>query len=188
MPSRSLFLSRRENQGSSQRPFPLASAIKVGVQVRTCRHCAGALCLLLLVSLSCLPAMAALGGDLNSVQDDAIHMKATVKIQHKRAYAIHEIADKSKTVVREYVSPDGHVFGVAWQGPFLPSLSHVLGSYMQQYSAGVEQEHAKGPGRRPLMIHQPDFVLETSGHMRAYYGRAYVPDLLPEGVAAEEVR
>jgi hypothetical protein len=132
--------------------------------------------------------MAALGGDLNSVQDDATQMKAAVKVQHKPAYAIHEITDKSKTVVREYVSPGGRVFGVAWQGPFMPSLSQILGSYMQQYAAGLEKEHAKGPGRRPLMINQPDFVMETSGHMRAYYGRAYVPDLLPQGVQPEEVR
>ena len=162
--------------------------MKVEIGVRPSEHCVSAMCLLLLVSCFCLPAMAALGGDLNSVQDDATQMKATVKVQHKPAYDIHEITDKSKTVVREFVSPDGRVFGVAWQGPFLPSLSQILGSYLQQYHDAVEQEHAKGPGRHPLMIHQSGLVVETSGHMRAYYGRAYVPDLLPQGVAAEEVR
>jgi len=162
--------------------------MKAQTGVRTHKACVGALRLLLITSLFCLPAMAALGGDLNSVQDDATQMKATVKIQHKQAYAIHQIADKNKTVVREFVSPDGRVFGVAWQGPFLPSLSQILGSYLQQYHDAVEQEHAKGPGRHPLMIHQSGLVVETSGHMRAYYGRAYVPDLLPQGVAAEEVR
>jgi hypothetical protein len=30
--------------------------------------------------------------------------------------------------------------------------------------------------------------VELDGHMRAYNGRAYVPDLLPAGVRAEEIR
>ena len=162
--------------------------MKAGTEFKTHKNWMGALRLLLVIFAFCLPAMAALGGDLNSVQDDAAHMKATVKIQQKEAYAVHEIADQNKTVVREYVSPDGRVFGVAWQGLFMPDLHQLLGSYLQQYSAAVEQEHAKGPGRRPLSIHQPGLVVETSGRMRAYYGRAYVPDMVPQGVKAEEVR
>jgi len=162
--------------------------MKVEIGVRTHKHCASALRLLLIVSLSCLPAMAALGGDLNSVQDDATQMKAAVKVQQKPAYAVHEITDKSKTVVREYVSPDGRVFGVAWQGLFMPNLTQILGTYLQQYHDAVEQEHAKVPGRHSLMINQPGLVVESSRRIRAYYGRAYVPDLLPQGVQPEEVR
>jgi hypothetical protein len=162
--------------------------MRVGRNFRIYERGQGVLRLLLVVSAFCLPAMAALGGDLNSVQDDAAHMKATVKIQQKQAYAIHEMADKNKTVVREYVSPDGRVFAVAWQGLFMPNLNQILGSYLQQYSAAVEQEHAQAPGRHPLMIHQPGLVVESSGRIRAYYGRAYVPDMLPQGVQPEEVR
>jgi len=160
--------------------------MKAGTKFRTHKHCMG---VLLMISAFCLPAMAALGGDLNSVQDDTAHMKATVKIQQKEAYAVHEITTKNNaTVVREYVSPDGRVFGVAWQGLFMPDLHQLLGGYLQQYSAAVQEEHAKAPGRHPLMIHQPGLVVETSGRMRAYYGRAYVPDMVPQGVKPEEVR
>ena len=163
--------------------------MKVETADRTHKHCVGALRLFLVVSWFCLPALAALGGDLNSVRGDATHMKATVKIQQKQAYAIHQITTQNKaTTVREFVSPDGRVFGVAWQGLFMPDLSQLLGTYLQQYSAAVAEEHAKTPGRHPLMIHQPGLVVESSRRVRAYYGRAYVPDLLPQGVAAEEVR
>ena len=163
--------------------------MKPETDIRTHANCRSLLRLLLALSAFCLPAMAALGGDLNSVQEDTAHMKATVKVQQKQAYAVHEITTKDNaTIVREYVSADGRVFGVAWQGLFMPDLSQLLGSYLQQYSAGVEQEHAKGPGRRPLIINQPGLVVESSGRMRAYYGRAYVPDMLPEGVQAQEVR
>lgn len=138
--------------------------------------------------LSCLPAVAALGGDLNSVQTDTAHMKGTVKIQQMETYSVHAITDAHHTVVREYVSSEGKVFGVAWQGPFLPEMKQILGSYLQQYSAGVAEQHAKYAGRRPLSIHQPGLVVEMSGHMRAYYGRAFVPGLVPQGVDAGEVR
>ena len=138
--------------------------------------------------LSCLPAVAALGGNLNSVQADTAHMKGAVKIQQMQAYSVHEITDQHRTVVREYVSTDGKVFGVAWQGPFLPDMKRILGSYLQQYSAGVAEQHAKRAGNGPLSIHQPGLVVETGGHMRAYYGRAFVPGLVPQGVDAGEVR
>ena len=138
--------------------------------------------------LSGLPAVAALGGSLNSVQADSVHMKGEVKIQQMQAYSIHEITDQHRTVVREYVSPDGKVFGVAWQGPFLPELKQILGSYLKQYSAGVAEQRANHPGHGPLSVRQPGLVVETSGHMRAYYGRAFVPGLVPQGVDAGEVR
>jgi len=163
--------------------------MKTEIGARAHQPCVGALRLLLITSLFCLPAMAALGGDLNSVQDDATHMKATVKIQQKQAYAIHQITTQNKaTTVREFVSPDGRVFGVAWQGLFMPDLNQLFGTYLQQYSAAAAEEHAKTPGRHPLMIRQPGLVVETSGRIRAYYGRAYAPDLLPQGVDPKEVR
>jgi len=163
--------------------------MKAETDVRTHKDFIAPLRLLLVLSGFCLPAVAGLGGDLNSVQDDAAHMKATVKVQQKETYAIHEITTKDNaTVVREYVSADGRVFAVAWQGLFMPDLTQILGSYLQRYSAAVEQEHAKGPGRRPLLINQSELVVESSGRMRAYYGRAYVPDMLPQGVQPEKVR
>ena len=140
------------------------------------------------ISMVCLPAMASLGGDVNSVQLDKAHMKAQVQVQQKQAYAVHEIKDKYGVTVREYVSPQGKVFGVAWQGPFLPDMQQVLGAYTHQYSAALQQDHAKNRGRHPLNIHQPGLVIETGGHMRAYYGRVYVPQMVPAAVTAEEIR
>jgi hypothetical protein len=147
-----------------------------------------ALRLLVVTATFCLPAMAVLGGDLNSVQEDAAQMKGAVKVETKDAYAIHEIKGANKMTLREYVSSDGRVFGVAWQGPFMPNMAQILGGYLSQYSAAVEQEHTKGPGRRPLNINTPGLVVGTSGHMGSFNGRAYVPQLVPQGVKAEEVR
>ncbi len=143
---------------------------------------------LLMLSACCLPAMAALGGDLNSVQEDKTHMKATVQIKQGADYAVHEIKDTHGTIVREYVSPAGRVFGVAWQGPFMPDINQLMGTYFQQFSAAAQEDHQKRPGRHPLSLKQPGLVVETGGHMRAFYGRAYVPDMVPQQVNAGEIR
>jgi hypothetical protein len=158
--------------------------------VKSGNHTSGAVLLGAALALSsfCLPAMGALGGDLNSVQQDKTRMKATVQVKQMTAYAVHEIKDTHGTMLREYVSPEGRVFGVAWQGPFMPDLHQVLGAYLPQFSAAVQEDHAKRPGRHPLNIKQPGLVVETSGHMRAYYGRAYVPEMVPQAVNAGEIR
>jgi Protein of unknown function (DUF2844) len=140
------------------------------------------------------PALAALGGDVTSVATDSAQMKASVKITSTSGYTVHEIKSTTRTVVREYVSPEGRVFGVAWQGPFMPNLQQILGTYFQQFSVAVQEakrtEDSKKQsfGRRPLSIREPGLVVENAGHMRAFAGRAYDPGLLPEGVSPETVR
>ena len=134
------------------------------------------------------PAAAVLGGDESSVAADMAEMKATVKVTPGAAFAVHEVKASSGPVVREYVTPAGRVFGVAWQGASIPDLHQLLGAYFQQYSDAAQAAKAGHPGRRPLNIQLPGLVVQTGGHMRALYGRAYDPSLLPQGVSADEVR
>ena len=89
--------------------------------------------------------------------------------------------------MREYLSSDGRVFGVTWQGRVIPEMQQLL-AYFQQYSAGVKAQHEAGPGRRPLRIEQPTLVVHNTGHMRSFYGKAYDPSLLPKGIAASAIR
>jgi hypothetical protein len=136
----------------------------------------------------CLPAFAALGGDLSSVQADQAHMKASLKTTAGQAYTLHEIKTEIGTVVHEFVSPDGRVFAVAWHGPSMPPLQQILGSYFQQYSAGVQAHHDPRVRRSPLNIQEPGLVVQSSGHPRGYFGRAYVPGMLPPGVTLDQIR
>src|SRR5258708_9113167 len=53
------------------------------------------------------------------------------------------------TVVNEYVGSDGVVFGIAWQGPRIPDLPTLLGSYFPQYVQGIQNQRANGGRRRP---------------------------------------
>ncbi len=134
-----------------------------------------------------LASFAALGGDVSSVHSDATHLRANLRVTPNAFYALHEIQTPTGTTVREYVSPAGRVFAVAWQGPWLPDLSQLLGPYFTQY-----QQAAQSPKQRlaraPISIHQSNLVVEQSGHMRSFVGRAYLIDQLPSGVTAESIR
>jgi hypothetical protein len=136
----------------------------------------------------CLPALAALGGDVSTVEADRVNMKAEMKVTQAGAYAVHEMKAPGGTVVREFVSPAGRVFAVAWHGSSIPDMQQLLGAYFQQYSAAAQAGKAGHPGRRPLNIQLPGLIVQTGGHMRAYFGRAYVPGMLPGNVTADEIK
>jgi len=138
------------------------------------------------LGLSC-PALAALGGDLTSVDADRAHLKATsLEVKPSEAYQVHPIQAPGGTIISEYVSSTGRVFAVSWHGPFIPEMQQILGSYFQQYSAALG---AKRPyGRRPLNIQEPGLVVQTGGHMGAYFGRAYLPEMLPSSLKADEIK
>jgi hypothetical protein len=135
----------------------------------------------LVLSLS-LPAFAALGGDVASVQQDQAHMKGTLKTTQAEAYSIHEISAPGSVVVKEYATAAGKVFAITWHGQFIPNMQQLLGTYFDQYSLAAKTQRESQYGHRPLNIQQPGLVLQTGGHMRAYQGRAYVPEMVPQGV------
>ncbi len=135
-----------------------------------------------------LTASGELGGDATSVLADQAHMKATLKTTQTEAYTVHEIQAPSGTVVREYVSPAGKVFAVAWRGPFLPDLHQVLGASFAPFTQAVQAQKRQRSGRRPVVIQQEGLVVKSAGHARNFFGKAYLPELLPEGVRAGDIR
>jgi hypothetical protein len=138
------------------------------------------------------PAKASLGGDVTSVESDRAQMKASVQVTQHHSYEVHEIQVPGGTVVDEYVSSGGKVFAVAWHGQFPPPMQQILGTYFQQYSAALQakssQTQPKIYGHRPLNIQEQGLVVQTGGHMRAHFGRAYDPNLLPQGITASQIQ
>jgi hypothetical protein len=133
-----------------------------------------------------LPAssFAALGGDVNSVLADQAQMKAQRRVTQMTAYSIHEMQSQTGTTVREFVSPDGKVFGVAWRGQSLPNFQQVLGSYYDQFINNAPRQRKHGP----VTIQTPGLVMQSGGHMRALTGRAYVPEMVPTSVKVDEIK
>jgi hypothetical protein len=137
-----------------------------------------------------LRATAALGGDEASVEADRQQMKAQRAVRASANYSVHEITTPYGTTVREYVSPDGKVFGVAWRGPFLPDFQQLLGDSYQTFAQAAQDARNAQPRRSrnaPLVAH-PDLVMHSMGHTRAYVGHAYVPGMILQGVSAQDIR
>jgi hypothetical protein len=134
------------------------------------------------------PAWASLGGDLASIQADQVHMQGRRTMRAAESFTVHEIQAVNGTVVREFVSAEGKVFAIAWHGPWIPDMRQLLGSYFEQYAQAVQSQNSGRMGRRPVMIEQPGLVVQIGGHMRAFTGRAYVPERLPSGARVEDIQ
>lgn len=130
-------------------------------------------------------ATAVLGETVESAQIDRAQMKATPRVVSGDKYTLHEIQAPSGMVVREYASPSGKVFAVAWEGPRLPDLRQVLGAYFEPY---VEGAKAMRGGHGPVTIQAPELVVYSGGHMRAFFGTAYLPQMLPHGVTPKDIQ
>lgn len=130
------------------------------------------------------PAFASLGGNVDSVQSDGVHMKSAVRVTPSQGYAIHEMQSPG-TVLREFVGADGRVFAVSWHGPSNPDLRQVLGSYYANYEQGMA---ATPHTHRQVAISQADLVYQNSGRQRAFTGRAWVPALLPQNFSVDDIK
>jgi len=145
-------------------------------------HCAIAIAAFAI--LHSASSFAALGGDVNSVLADQAQMKAQRRVTQMSAYSIHEMQSQTGTTVREFVTPEGKVFGVAWRGQSLPNFQQVLGSYYDEFIHNAPRQRKHGP----VTIHTPGLVVQSGGHMRALTGRAYIPEMVPSNVKVDEIK
>jgi hypothetical protein len=56
------------------------------------------------------------------------------------------------------------------------------------YRAGATAERAAARSLHATRVEQPDVVVESGGQMRSYVGRAWLPNALPAGVSADDLR
>lgn len=136
------------------------------------------LAMLALALSAAAPALATLGGGVASIEADRARLEGRVQVTTLAGVTVHEITTAAGTRVREYLTPDGAVFAFTWRGPFIPDLRQLLGSYYEQYAHGVKEAHPTD--RRHLSVRLPGLVVESSGRMRAFAGRAWDPALVPQ--------
>ena len=143
--------------------------------------------LLLTLTMGTAPAWAVLGQYESSVSMDQRYLVSTDNVQAFQGYKVHQLTTAKGTVVREYISAQGLVFGIAWQAPFMPDMQQLLGSYAVKLQtatrAQTQVRHMRG-----LIVRTSDFVFANSGHLRFWRGSAYVPSLVPNNVSVEVVR
>ena len=134
-------------------------------------------------------ASASLGADVSSVDADRIHMRgALLRISRTDAFTIHEVQSATGTAVRQYVSPAGTVFAVAWTGPFQPDLRQLLGAYFDRFQQAAAAARRAHRGRGPLTIDDGEISVQIVGHPRNFTGVAIVKRLAPASVRADRIR
>jgi hypothetical protein len=155
----------------------------------------------LLAAFGAAPAYAALGGapmttpsgaSLN--RSDAVANVATSSASGAAAttssvaYTVRSTTLSNGTVVNEYVTTAGVVFGVAWKGPRIPNLPNLLGSYFPQYVDELKTARAQGGATGPANIVTSGLVVHSGGHMGSFAGQAYLPQALPVGVNSTDIQ
>lgn len=142
---------------------------------------------LLMLMMGSFPAWATLGQIEGSVNVDQQHLRSEDLVKTLQSYKIHQLTTTNGVVVREYVSPKGLVFGVAWQAPFMPDMHQLLGDYVTTLQTATKAQ-TQILHHRSLIVKTNDFVFVNAGRLRFFTGRAYVPSLIPSNVSVEVVK
>jgi uncharacterized iron-regulated protein len=152
---------------------------------------------LIVLATQCASSYAALGGAPSQFNATQSTVKArslaavsagastTSTASSATTYSVSESTLAGGTVVREYATSAGVVFAVSWTGPQMPDLRTLLGEHF----ATMSNEAAKTSkaGHSQLRVVNPEVVIVSGGHMRAYKGRAWIPAQLPAGFTAANI-
>ena len=140
--------------------------------------------------LVALPAHAVLGGDVSTVAADQTRLRGA---RHAAVIAgaslrTHEITMADGSSIREFVTPSGIVFAVAWSTRFKPDLEALFGAHAPAYAAAAS-EALRTPGiRRHVELRRGDLVVHSTAHLNVYVGRAWLQSLVPQGVDVDALR
>jgi hypothetical protein len=115
--------------------------------------------------------------------------RSNLKIRSQASGAQFQVREVTMagSQVTEYVSNDGTVFAVRWQGNADPDLTTVLDSFFPDYAQVERKIHSQVRAQRTAVYVGSQVVVQKFGHMRDLHGLAYVPSLVPTGVKVEEL-
>ncbi|MGI4814319.1 MAG: DUF2844 domain-containing protein [Janthinobacterium lividum] len=152
---------------------------------------------LMLAALSVtVPAHAVLGGAPMTPPDGASPGRAFNHVASGSGassttapYSVRSTTLANGTVVNEYIGSDGKVFGIGWNGPRVPDLPSMLGSYFAPYTQGIEAERANGQhSHGPVSVAGVGLIVHSGGHPGMFAGQAYLPQALPAGVDPTDIQ
>jgi hypothetical protein len=146
-----------------------------------------------------LPDSAALSSTaVQSLQGSVgtIALSASTGSTAASTYTVRESTLANGTVVREYLNVDGTVFAAVFSGQFLTDLQSLIGSSaFTQYADARAAAHAaetesgiqRGRGS-PVNVQASNLVVQITGHPGAFFGRAWIPTLLPSGMNTSDIK
>jgi hypothetical protein len=136
-----------------------------------------------------LPAQAVLGEAAASIQADRQRLLAVHRQASAPGFEVHTLNAGDGSVVREYVGADGIVFAVTWSARGKPRLDQLLGRHFDTYAEAGRQAMQKRAGvMHAAALQQGDLVVESTAHLNAFSGRAWLRSRLPAGMALDALR
>ncbi len=141
-----------------------------------------------LTSFTHSKAHASLGDSITSIETDRARLSGRRSAPETYAlYEIHTITNNGVTL-REYLSGDGKIFAITWKGNTHPDLTHLLGTYFEEFKKIPKRSNRiKGRALNNSLVGK-NVTVERSGHLRRARGRAFLPKLIPQGVKLDEIK
>lgn len=145
------------------------------------------LCFTVLIGIANeVPADAVLGEPASTAEHDRAMLNGQRQSAQEAGYTVETI-EAPGVVIREYVSPNGVVFAVAWrQQKGVVNLEQLLGPYYAEFSQAVLTQPRRS--QRFRHVETEHAVIETGGRMGAVWGRAWVVSLLPSGISQDSIK
>ena len=115
---------------------------------------------------------------------------ATAPVLHQAANSAvqwQESTDANQIRVRQYVSSSGQVYAVSWDGPAMPDVAVLLGTWFDRYRQEASVALPNATGLHSSRVSSSDLMVETAVRLRDFSGRAWLPSALPAGVAAADI-
>jgi len=130
-------------------------------------------------------AIAATGTSSSSNPADA-----TAPVLHQAANSAvrwQELTDANQIRVRQYVSSSGQVYAVSWDGPAMPDVAVLLGTWFDRYRQEASAALPNASGLHSSRVSSSDLMVETAVRLRDFSGRAWLPSALPAGITAADI-
>jgi len=115
---------------------------------------------------------------------------ATAPVLHQAANGAvrwQESTDANQISVRQYVSSSGQVYAVSWDGPAMPDVAVLLGTWFDRYRQEASAALPNATGLHSSRVSGSDLMVETAVRLRNFNGRAWLPNALPAGVTAADI-
>ena len=136
------------------------------------------------------PAHAVLGERTASIDADQVRLAGTRRVATLAPLAVqvHSVLRADGSAVHQYVAADGIVFAIVWHTRVKPDLQALLGSHAGAYEQAARRAMATPGIRHHAVLEQDDLVVESSAHLNAFVGRAYLKSRVPGGMSTDAIR
>ena len=142
------------------------------------------------LALASTAASATLGEPVSTVEADRARVQGERRVVQATTTRLqaHVITQADGSTIKEFVTPGGIVFAVAWSTRLKPRLETLLGAHATRYASAARAAMATPGIRHGVVLASDDLVVQASAHLNAHVGLAYLRSLVPEGVRIDELR